>query len=126
MMEQLELLKAAIAIAVADGKIKRSEMGVVEGLALKAGVGKATIDAMMEAASRDETFADEVMIMDRDKAKVAVRLLVAQAKIDGEISSEEREVIIRIADSLNISGDEFHAAYEAGIKRADEVRAKRS
>ena len=35
--EELGLLKAAIAVAVADGKLRRSEMGVVEGLAARCG-----------------------------------------------------------------------------------------
>ena len=38
MMEDLELLKAAIALACTDGELRRSEMGVIEGLALRVGV----------------------------------------------------------------------------------------
>ncbi len=124
-MENVELLRAAIAMAVADGKVSRSEMGVVEGLAQRAGVGAVTIEAMFDAAANNETFADNLLLQPKDRAIKAVELLVGLARIDGEVSSEERELIVRIAGSLNVVGDEFREAYEAGIKRADDLRKTR-
>jgi uncharacterized tellurite resistance protein B-like protein len=122
MMENVELLRAAIAMAVADGKISRSEMGVVEGLAQRAGVGAVAIEAMFEAASKDESFSDNLQLLPKDRSVKAVELLVGLARIDGEISSEEHELVVRIAASLGIVGDEFQQVYEAGIKRADNLR----
>ncbi len=124
-MENAELLRAAIAMAVADGKISRSEMGVVEGLAQRAGVAAVTIEAMFEAAANDETFADNLVLQPKDRAVKAVELLVGLARIDGEISSEERELIVRIAASVDVVDNEFRQAYEAGIKRADDLRKAR-
>ncbi len=124
-MENAELLRAAIAMAVADGKISRSEMGVVEGLAQRAGIGAVTIEAMFEAAANDETFADNLLLQPKDRAVKAVELLVGLARIDGEISSEERELLVRIAASLDVVDNEFRQAYEAGIKRADDLRKAR-
>ncbi len=124
-MENVELLRAAIAMAVADGKISRSEMGVVEGLAARAGVGAVTIEAMFDAAANDETFADNLLLQPKDRAVKAVELLVGLARIDGQISDEERELIVRIAGSIDVVGDEFRQAYEAGIKRADNLRKAR-
>ena len=124
-MENAELLRAAIAMAVADGKISRSEMGVVEGHAQRAGVGAVTIEAMFEAAANDETFADNLLLQPKDRAIKAVELLVGLARIDGEISSEERALIVRIATSVDVVDDEFRRAYEAGIKRADDLRKAR-
>ena len=121
-MENAELLRAAIAMAVADGKISRSEMGVVEGLAQRAGVGAVTIEAMFEAAANDATFADNLVLLPKDRAVKAVELLVGLARIDGEISSEERELVVRIATSVDVVDNEFRNAYEAGIKRADDLR----
>jgi len=124
-MENAELLRAAIAMAVADGKVSRSEMGVVEGLAQRAGVGAVTIEAMFDAAAKDETFADKLLLQPKDRAVKAVELLVGLARIDGEISSEERALIVRIATSVDVVDDEFRRAYEAGIKRADDLRKAR-
>ena len=125
-MEQLELLRAAIAVAVADGDLRRSEKGVLRGLADRIGVGGATFDAMVEAAEQDPNFIDGLMLKSSESAGRSIELLVAQARIDGEISQHEREVIARIAADMKISDDEFQRAYEAGIKRADRIRNRRT
>ena len=124
-IEELEILRAAMAVAVADGRITRSEMGVLKGLAARLGVGGASLDAMLEAAREDDSQADSILIRSKERARVALELLVAEARIDGEISAEEREVIVRIAASLDLVGNEFRSIYEAGIARADRIRSSR-
>ena len=124
-MEQVELLRAAIALAVADGKVRRSEKGVVEGLALRVGVGQASLEAMFEAAEQDDSIADNLLIKDKTTAHMAFELLVAQARIDGEISLKERELLIRIASSLGIDDGDFPVIYQAGLQRADTLRQSR-
>ena len=124
-MEDLELLKAALAVALADGEIRRSEKGVVQGLARRVGVGQPSLDAMIEAAEQDDSIADNILIGSKATARSALELLVAQARIDGEVSNEERGVLVRIATTLAITGDEFQAVYQAGIKRADKIRKSR-
>ena len=124
-MEDLELLKAAIAVAVADGELRRSQKGVIEGLAARIGVGRMSLDAMLDAAQLDDSIADNILIRSPDKARSALQLLVAQARIDGEISDEERDVIVRIASAMGISGDDFQTIYRAGIARADKLRKAR-
>ena len=125
MMEDTELLKATIAVALADGQLLRSELGVIKALAQRAGVGETSLKAMIEAAEQDESFADDIMISSREKAQLAVKLLVAEARIDREISEEERRVITRIATSLGITGNEFEQLYLAGIEQADRTRRSR-
>ena len=125
-MEDVDLLKAALAVAVADGELRRSEMGVVKGLAARVGVGRVSFDAMLAQAERDDSIADNILIQSEDRARTALELLVAQARIDGEISEEERKVLARIACSLGITGDEFQAVCQAGIARADRIRKSRN
>ena len=125
-MEEREVLKAAMAVAVADGRITRSEMGVLKGLAARLGVGNASLDAMLEVAREDQSQADNILIRSKERARAALELLVAEARIDGDISFEERDVIVRIASSLDIVGDEFQSVYEAGIARADRIRDSRA
>ena len=124
-MEDVDLLKAALAVAVADGELRRSEMGVLTGLAARVGVGRVSFDAMLAAAEEDDSIADNILIQSKDRARTAFELLVAQARIDGEISEQERSVLVRIARSLGITGEEFQAVYQAGIKRADKIRSSR-
>jgi uncharacterized tellurite resistance protein B-like protein len=124
-MEDTELLKAVIAVAVADGRLRRSEMGVVKGLARRVGVGDTSLAAMIEAAEHDESFADDIIIRSREKAQAAIRLLVGEARIDGEISNEEREVIVRVATTLGITHAELGELFAAGIEEADRIRQSR-
>lgn len=124
-MDDVELLRAALALAAADGKISRSELGVVEGLAHRAGIGKASLDAMIAQAGKNSDIVDHLLLRDPAKARKAFELLVAQARIDGEISSEERKLLVRLGSTLKISDDDFQKAYQAGIARADALRAKR-
>ena len=124
-MQDLELLKAAIAVAVADGKVMRSEMGVLRGLANRCGVGQTSFDAMLEVAATDKSLADNVVLRSGDSARKALQLLVAQARIDGEISPEEREVLVTVAGACGLTGPVFQEVYEAGIKQADRIRASR-
>ena len=120
--EGRELLKAVLAVAVADGEIRRSEKGVVEGLAARLGVGKATLDRMFETAQRSGSIGGSILMRSKDQAAQALELLVATARIDGEISEEERSVIVRVATSLNLSSEDFQSIYQAGIARADKLR----
>ena len=130
--EELELLKAAIAVAVADGRLRRSEMGVVEGLAARCGVGEAWLEAMLADATKGTGAADSIVFRSKDAAREAFKLLVSQAHIDGEIAEEEHDVLVRVAASLGIAGDkfgiggdEFRSLYQAGVKRADAIRKAR-
>lgn len=124
-MEDLELLKAIMAVAAADGKLLRAEMGVARGLAERIGVGTVSFEAMLDTARQDESFADNILIRSKAKARSALELLVGLARIDGRISEEERAVIVRVAMTLGITGDEFERIYLAGIARADELRRSR-
>lgn len=124
-MEDLELLKAIMAVAAADGKLLRAEMGVARGLAERIGVGTVSFEAMLDTARQDESFADNILIRSKAKARSALELLVGLARIDGRISEEERAVIVRVAMTLGITGDDFERIYLAGIARADELRRSR-
>ncbi len=124
-MEDLELLKATMAVAVADGQLLPAEMGVVKGLAERIGVGTVSFEAMLDTARQDKSFADNILIQSKAKARSALELLVGLARIDGLISDEERAVIVRVATSLGITGDEFERIYLAGIARADKLRRSR-
>ena len=95
----MTLLKAAMAVAVADGRITRSEMGVLRGLAARLGVGGASLDAMLELAREDDSQADNILIRSKERARAALELLVAEARIDGEISLEE---LLRVGHRVQV------------------------
>ncbi|MHC4445033.1 MAG: hypothetical protein ACYTF1_18940 [Planctomycetota bacterium] len=124
-IEKLELLKSALLVAVADGKLKHSEMGVVMGLAARVGVGRASLEAMIDAANDGRMGHDDILMRSSRSARTALELLVAQARIDGEITDAEREVLVLIGSRFNITGEEFQKIYQAGIARADKIRKSR-
>ena len=125
-MEDLELLRAAMAVALADGELRRSEMGVLKGLATRTGIGRISFEAMLSAAEADPSFADNILIHSPDKARQALEILVAEAALDGEVSPQERAVIERIAGQLKITDQEFGELYEVGVRRADALRKHRA
>jgi tellurite resistance protein len=125
-MEDIELLKAALAVAVADRELRGSEFGLIEALAKRAGVEPPELSRMMVDAAGDETFADNIVVQSRAKARSALEMIVGLARIDGHISEEERRVLVRIAGSMGIAGNEFEKAYLAGIQRADEIRRRKA
>jgi tellurite resistance protein len=123
--EQIDLLRAALALAYADEKLTRSERGVIEGLAARVGLEGAALQSMIGEARRDDFIADRLYIRSREDAEQAFELLVAQGRIDGEISEEERSLLVRVATSLGIRNDDFERVYSAGIARADQLRRSR-
>ncbi len=84
-----------------------------------------SFDAMMEAAERGEDLAGSTLMSSAEAARNGLELLVAQARIDGEISTEEREVLVRIAMNMGIHDDEFQTVYAKGVERADALRKAR-
>jgi len=123
--EDLELLNAVLALALADGKLTRGEQGIIQGLAGRIGVGQVSLDAMVERAKTDPDMYKELSIADSRKARLAMSLLVAQARVDGEISDEERGMLVKIAMRLGIDTGEFGQIYETAIHKADDLRRRR-
>ncbi len=124
--EDLELLNAVLALAMVDGKLTSSEMGVIEGLAARVGVGEVSLEAMIGRARREPDLHEGLRIECSTKARKAMALLVGQARIDGEISDAERELLVKISAQLGIDTDAFSRIYADGIARADEIRRRRS
>ena len=124
-LDQVELLQAVIALAAADGTISASERGVLTSLAVRAGVGKASLDAMVERALNDASVRDDLFRRTRSEAERALELLVAMARLDGEITEEERELLVHVTGALNIPTERFADIYRRGVERADALRQSR-
>lgn len=123
--EQVELLRAVLAVAVADGTIRAPERGVIEGLAARAGIGRMSLQAMIDRAQHDAAAHQELRDLALANAEKALELLVATAAIDGDIHEQERAVLVEIASALRIDPNRFPIVYEQGVKRAAEVRRRR-
>ena len=124
-LQEKELLQAALVLAAADGHISRSERGVIESLAQRAGVGPISLQAMVDQTLRNSAARDKLFQMVQSNAERSLKLLVGTARIDGKITTEERELLVQYASRLGIEGDRFQQVYQAGIEAADDLRARR-
>lgn len=123
--EDLELLNAVLALALVDGNLSSGEKGIIQGLAARVGVGEVSLNAMIDRARREPEMYKDLRIADRRKARRVMVLLVAQARIDGEISEEERELLVRISMQLGIDTEEFGQIYAEGVAQSDGLRQRR-
>ena len=120
--EQVELLKALIVVAAADGKISPSERGLLSRFATRVGIGSASLEAMIERAMSDPSVRDDLFHRTMSNPELALEMLVATARLDGNITSTEREVLIHVRGLLEIPMDDFAQVYDRGIQRADSLR----
>ncbi len=124
--ETLELLKAALAMAVVDGKISGHERALLKALAAKAGVGDASLTAMIDLAGNEPARHDDLFASAIKEPEKAMQLLVASANLDGHISDEERNLLVDISFALGISSQRFGEIFQSGMAAAKRVvRSKR-
>ena len=123
--EQRELFQAVLAVAGADGTITRAERGLLEALAERVGVGRASLKAMIERATREPGFKANRSVHRVNDPPKAMELLVGAARIDGEISEEERQLLVHVAAVWDIPNEEFIETFKRGLATADRLRAKR-
>ncbi|HNQ22083.1 MAG TPA: hypothetical protein PKK06_03215 [Phycisphaerae bacterium] len=124
-LQDRELLQAIVVLAAADGHLSRSEWGVIEGLAQRAGVGTVSLQAMVARALEDpQVRADLFQTVQKDREH-CLKLLVATARIDGAISAPERGLLVDLAGMLGVTGERFECIYKEGIGAADALRTRR-
>ncbi|MHC4089084.1 MAG: hypothetical protein ACYSVY_02185 [Planctomycetota bacterium] len=121
----LEVLQAVLAVAGADGDFARSEKGVYEQLAQRIGASATTVWNMMNNVRTDPVLRENLFKTKLRDPAAAMKLLVATARIDGEISEQERSLLVDISSKLGIGADEFGRIYREGIAAADELRKRR-
>ena len=120
--EQVEVLRAAIVLAVVDGVVSPSERGLLTSMAGRVGVGRASLDAMIDRAIEDPGTRNELFQRSTAAPETTLELLVAAARLNAEITESEREVLVLFMNKLAIPVDHFSDIYERGIKRADALR----
>jgi tellurite resistance protein len=124
--EQMETLRGVLAVAIADGRISPAEKGVIRGLARKAGVSQAWLNEMIEKAEQGATVESSTfrpLLKDPEKA---MTLLVGTAAIDGQVSDEERTVLVDISLKVGLAPGKFGEVLEKGMAIARRLRQQRS
>ena len=105
-MENVEVLRAACCVATADKEITSEEAAYLQELAGNVGVGKASLDAMIEMASCDANFcAQQFRILTGD-SKQSMEVLVRMALADGKVVPQEAELLKSFAKRLGLDSDQ--------------------
>ena len=106
-MRKVDLLRAACCVAGADGEVSPDELRFVKRLADEAGVGAASLEAMIDRAQTDEAYhADQFRVLEFD-AKETMQLLFRAAVVDGELRSNEAKVLQRLSRRLGVPAERF-------------------
>ena len=116
-MSKVEVLRAACCIATIDGEIDQTEQDLIEQLATKAGVGQASLNAIIQRANSDDTFFKEqfeILIADPQEAMM---VMFDMAIADGKITSEKRMVLHHFAQKLQVNEEEFESLLHSAESR---------
>ena len=124
--QDMELLRGVLVVAVADGKISRGEKGVIQKLARKTGIGRVWLDEMIEKAKQGVSVESSIFRRILQDPARAMTLMVGTAAIDGEITDEERSVLVDISLKIGLPPGKFGEVFEAGMTTAARLRKKRS
>ena len=122
-MSDVDVLRAACCLAAVDGKITEREMPVIQKLADHAGVGQASLRAMIDRALHEPSYFEkqfEILKADPEPTLIA---LTGVAVSDGDLSMDQRVMLRYFADKLGLSADRFDklmSAAEKLVKKAQE------
>lgn len=106
-MLDVELLRAACCVAALDGETTPGERAIIDKLAERAGVGAASLKAMLDMARSKPDFYTQQFRVVREQPEACVEMMLRVAAADGTISQEERVIIAFWAERLGLSRDRF-------------------
>jgi tellurite resistance protein len=116
-MTDVEILRAACCLAAVDGDIDAGEQELIQQLADKAGVGRASMTAMLDRAKSDHTFFEEQFDLLSREPDRSILTMLKIAMADGQITTEERVVLHHFAQKLKIKDAKFNALLETAESR---------
>jgi len=119
-MRRVEILRAACCVAGADQQIGPLEKPFLDRLAAEAGVGLASLEAMMDRSVNHEEFYKEQFSVLSADPKTTMTLLFRIAIVDGSLQEREAEVLQYLADKLDVPSDRF----DRWLKQAQQFMLK--
>ena len=121
-MIKVEILRAACCVAGANGESSDAEREMLDRLARDAGVGLASLEAMISRACSDQNFCNEQFRVLKADPKDAVSALLEVAMADGTIEDSEAAILKILAGRLDV-GDQV---FDALLVKAKDIAAGRS
>jgi len=106
-MKKVEVLRAACCVAGIDGETSPEERRVLDMLAAQAGVGLASLTAMIERSESDQGFYKEQFRVLKAEPKETMKLLIGIALADNKLRTIERQVLERLGKRLGVDKETF-------------------
>lgn len=119
MLELVQVLRAACCVAGLDGNISPNELAILQKLAAEAGVGQASLNAMMNRAKSDPNYFQDQFNFLRGNPDEAMKTLLRVAVADGNLHPNERVVLQHLASKLGINEERLAAYLAVAEKRVD-------
>jgi tellurite resistance protein len=106
-MQRVDILRAACCVAGIDGDITEAENAVISKLAKEAGVGRASLEAMMDRGATDPNFHQDQFRVLKEDPQESMAALLEVAMADGQLSDSESEVLRALSRKLSITSEVF-------------------
>ncbi len=118
-MKQVETLRAACCVAGLDREVDEKERQLLDKLADRVGVGRASLEAMIGRAERDQDFQKEQFEIVQSDPERTVKVLLMVAMADGEITDEEKQVIADMSARLGMDASRFEQLLQAAHRHLE-------
>ena len=106
-MQKVDVLRAACCVAGTDGMPNEAERAVIDKLAADVGVGRASLEAMIERGATDPQFYQEQFCVLKSDPQESMAALLEIAIADGSLSDQEAFVLRALSEKLSIPTDVF-------------------
>lgn len=123
-MRDVEILRAACCIAGLDTDISEREERLLRKLAERAGVGNASLTAMMARATRDRNFYREMFRSLKMEADTTIKTLLCVAVADHDLTTDERVILHHFAEKMGLDDQRFEQLIDAAKKYVAEKNAE--
>ena len=123
-IDELQILRAACCVAGLDGEIDEREREALKVLVDRAGVGKASFEAMLEMAIEKEDYFSQQLDFLRGDVDRTIKTLFRIAVVDGKLGDNERVVMRYFADKLGMAEPRFEQILEAAERESKRAGAK--
>lgn len=117
-MQQVELLRAACCVAGADGETSQAERQFLDRIASKAGVGGASLAAMIECAEQDKDFYKAQFRVVAAEPRKTMEFLFKVAARDRRFTRSEGRMLKRLSKPLGVSEEDFDSWLKSKIEAA--------
>lgn len=116
-MKNVTILRAACCVAGLDAEICEKERPMLEKLAEYAGVGKASLQAMIDRARTDPNYYQDQFRLFATDPEATITTLFVVACADGKLASAERIILHHFAEKLGLPEAKFEAILKAAEKK---------